>query len=104
MASPPATAHNEDDMKTIEGQAKDQEHSSERREGMPRRHPISFALALVLLFVALPIGYLFGYLYGDYTSQFESADYSYIASPPLGGVPEVSGHIKAIAASDNQRL
>ena len=65
MASPPAATHSEhstrDDMNTIKGSRQGHERSSEPREGLPRR-PIASAIALALLFVALPIGYLFGYL------------------------------------------
>jgi hypothetical protein len=48
-------------MNTIKGSRQGHERSSEPREGLPRR-PIASAIALALLFVALPIGYLFGYL------------------------------------------
>jgi hypothetical protein len=50
-------------METIEDPGPGYTLSNERQEGLPRQHPILFAIALALLFAALPIGGFFGYLY-----------------------------------------
>jgi Biotin-lipoyl like len=65
-----------------------------------RRHPIAFAIGLVLLLAALPIGYL----YWDYTTHFETTDDSYIAARQFAIAPEVSGYITAVPVTDNEHV
>jgi membrane fusion protein (multidrug efflux system) len=76
------------------------EHSGERGKGLLRRHPVAFAIGLVLLLAALPIGYL----YWDYTSHFETTDDSYIAARQFAIAPEVSGYITAVPVTDNEHV
>ena len=76
------------------------EHSGKAGKGLLRRHPIAFAIGLVLLLAALPIGYL----YWDYTTHFETTDDSYIAARQFAIAPEVSGYITAVPVTDNEHV
>jgi membrane fusion protein, multidrug efflux system len=76
------------------------EKNGEQRKGLLRRHPVGFALGLVLLLVALAVGYL----YWDYSSHFESTDDAYIASRQFAIAPEVSGYLTSVPVTDNQHV
>ena len=66
--------------------------------GLLRRHPLAFALGL-LLFIAVAAG---GYLYWDNAQHFESTDDSFIAARQFAIQPKVSGYITAVPVTDNQ--
>jgi membrane fusion protein, multidrug efflux system len=74
--------------------------AEEGRKSWLRRHPITVALGLLCLLVALPTGYL----YWNYTSHFESTDDAYIASRQFAIAPEVSGYITAVPVTDNEHV
>ena len=85
-----------------EGQIREQDHedSGEPRKGLLRRHPIAFAIGLVLLLAALPVGYL----YWNYTSHFEYTEDAYIAARQFAIAPEVSGYLTAVPVTDNEHV
>jgi membrane fusion protein (multidrug efflux system) len=85
-----------------EGQIREQDHedSREPRKGLLRRHPVAFAIGLVLLLAALPVGYL----YWNYTSHFEYTEDAYIAARQFAIAPEVSGYLTAVPVTDNEHV
>jgi len=85
----------------------DEDRESQERDGRDevrkswlRRHPISVALGLLCLLLAVPAGYV----YWDYTSHFRTTDDSYIASRQFAIAPEVSGYITAVPVTDNEHV
>jgi membrane fusion protein, multidrug efflux system len=78
----------------------DQKDTGEPRRGLLRRHPVAFAIGLLVLLAVLPIGYL----YWDYTSHFEATDDAHIAARQFAIAPEVSGYITAVPVTDNEHV
>jgi multidrug resistance efflux pump len=68
-----------------------------------RLRPIASAIALVLLFAALPVGGFFGYLYRDYTVQLAATDDAYTAPGSLA-ISEASDRTTAASVTDNQHV
>jgi membrane fusion protein, multidrug efflux system len=83
---------------------RDLEEDRKRRDkpqrGLLRRHPLAFAIGLLLFLVTLPAGYL----YWNYASHFETTDDAYIAARQFAIAPEVSGYITAVPVTDNEHV
>ncbi|HTV44592.1 MAG TPA: HlyD family secretion protein [Stellaceae bacterium] len=78
----------------------DRKHRDKPQRGRSWRHPLAFAIGLLLFFVTL----LAGYLYWNYARHFETTDDAYIAARQFAVAPEVSGYITAVPVTDNEHV
>ena len=80
--------------------ANDAERADQPRRGLLRRHPLVFALGVLLLIPTVAASYL----YWDYSLHFESTDDAFVAGRAFSIQPQVAGYITAVPVTDNQHV
>jgi membrane fusion protein (multidrug efflux system) len=78
----------------------DRKGGDDGRRSFLRRHPIMFAIGVLLLIPTAAAGYL----YWDHSRHFASTDDAFIAARAFSVAPKVSGYITAVRVTDNQHV